>query len=694
MIFHLKRFEFDLHTMVRSKINDMFEFPDRIDMRPYTVEYLSDSESSSPDLFELTGVLVHNGTAESGHYYSYIKDRQKRSDQDTPVWFDFNDSEVSAFDPSTIAGLCYGGTDFIGPTKEINQQIAFSKTYSAYMLFYERVNPKVSRSTDSHISRKVPIPKELEIQIFQENEATVRKYCLFDPSHLAFTTNILRQSHAFKIAEPTDENEFVARNALYLALKTYEQIGSRMKDSPEAEELISTIKGFFQSKCIDCCNNFLHWICQPTDSLRLLLLRSSNPRVREHTATMIHYALVQIRKYGGDSYGRIEQNGNDIIDIEGNLHKVVEALLSLWGHLPVLFRNWDEYLALVQNIADLGSMERHLLLRWGVLRKAFILFMPDHLPLDREMKLQHSNLLRWGERIKRPSYTNLLELIHALISHCELVHEPCVDEDTRLPMVNSKFLLSQYEKHCLAHSHKKDTELVNSFLFKQVELNSNPVATEHFIRMILTLEPDPFVNGLVSSFKLALLNGICLDPADEAGPSLAGLFTYCCYSREPNHIKEIIRRVADEVPTIHMRGGREHLDFFRSLWIHGRNANMKPSFIYLRVLENMHLWAPPLLVYWDPAIRIDTENLIFDKVIKLRGEGQDSRRDRIENALMKLPEACFSFVENKYLKSKDLQGSTDDKSFDSLIRILESCPRLDMSEDPDYHARIDGNRSL
>src|SRR5467141_3996544 len=104
-------------TMMRSKINDEFRFPERIDMTPYKVEYLSTPNSSvPPDIFELVGVLVHSGTAESGHYYSYIRERPTADS--TPSWVEFNDSDVTKFDPSKIAEQCFGGLNdpFHGPT--------------------------------------------------------------------------------------------------------------------------------------------------------------------------------------------------------------------------------------------------------------------------------------------------------------------------------------------------------------------------------------------------------------------------------------------------------------------------------------------------------------------------------------------------------------------------------------------------
>lgn len=64
-------------------MNDYFEFPPDLDMSKYTQEYLNKAAKSSEFKlkhpaeyynFELVGVVVHNGTADSGHYYSYIKE--------------------------------------------------------------------------------------------------------------------------------------------------------------------------------------------------------------------------------------------------------------------------------------------------------------------------------------------------------------------------------------------------------------------------------------------------------------------------------------------------------------------------------------------------------------------------------------------------------------------------------------------
>ena len=48
------------------------------------------------------GVLVHSGSANSGHYYSYIKER------DGTRWLEFNDRLVKEFDYANLAKECFG----------------------------------------------------------------------------------------------------------------------------------------------------------------------------------------------------------------------------------------------------------------------------------------------------------------------------------------------------------------------------------------------------------------------------------------------------------------------------------------------------------------------------------------------------------------------------------------------------------
>lgn len=697
LIFHLKRFEFDLNTMVRSKINDSFEFPECIDMRPYTIQYLSDSDPcTTPDVFQLAGVLVHNGTAESGHYYSYIKDRHEFNEHSNSIWFEFNDSEVSSFDPSVIPHQCYGGTDFIGPSKELGQPIAFQKSYSAYMLFYERVKPLQTDEQKLSSLRKIPIARDLAIDILQDNERSVRRYCLFDGLYLTFTTKILRQSHTLRVDNSTPDTELVEQQALQLALKTFEQIAARIKDSREADDLFITIRELVQSRnSISCAKGFLRWICDNPEPYRLILLRCPHQRIRESFANLVLTALIQIRCT--DHVTTEDEDIPPFSEYHRIFDDVLRATLDLWECLNHFFKPWDEYFLILTGITNFGKKEKEILLRLPILKRCFWLFMPEY--LDREVRGIHPNVVKLFEKNpKRISCRMLLEFMERLLEPIHIGLSSCKNEDYRtFAPEHGAYPLTHEEKELLFLTVEKDRTVVNVFFFKQVFYNLNGPSTQRMIRNFLILDQESTtLLGFIDPLKAALMNGIVIDPANEAAPYLEALVEYCTHIKHPTHVKEIVSRVAEEVGTIGMNGGAEHFTFFYHLLI-SRNQKLKPpTFATNRVIETVPQWAPPLLCFPEQEVRENTEHLLKEKLFQPRFEGTTSegRRRIIENAVEKLPEACFRFAEDKFLKNKDLCVAADEKTFDSLFRILELCPRNDVEEDPGYSSRIDALRNL
>ena len=200
LIFHLKRFDFNLRTLQRSKINDYFAFPNRIDMRPYTIEHLSNSTEDLPsDIFELVGVLVHSGTAESGHYYSYIRERPTANKSET--WVELNDDIVTSWDPAQMENSCFGGPDYRPPFDA--NGIVYEKNYSAYMLFYQR-SSSLQKEQDELLDSKLPsplhvdMPEPLAETILAENASLLRRHCIYDPAHIRFVDLAVEQARALE----------------------------------------------------------------------------------------------------------------------------------------------------------------------------------------------------------------------------------------------------------------------------------------------------------------------------------------------------------------------------------------------------------------------------------------------------------------------------------------------------------------
>ena len=143
-IVQLGRFEYNYTTWVRTKINQPFSFPVDWDLTKCVVQ------PDGSEKFHLTGVVVHTGTADFGHYTSYVKYGDR--------WLHFNDSSVTEENLSDIKRIWYGD--------------ARSST-SAYILFYTR---------DDVLGVAVPepeIPKSLEQTIHEEiaKMNDVKLYC-------------------------------------------------------------------------------------------------------------------------------------------------------------------------------------------------------------------------------------------------------------------------------------------------------------------------------------------------------------------------------------------------------------------------------------------------------------------------------------------------------------------------------------
>ena len=180
LVLHLNRFTVDFDDGGRVvKLNNRITFPRRLDMRPFTSAGLAEREraagtaaagpgevtqgDAAPDDehadYELVGALVHRGTAQDGHYYSFIKDRGDCGNDSsvtstgsasatlhrtggTNKWYRFDDASVTAFDPRNLGKETFGGTVSVVERQTAypycDVQVERPVLHNALMLFYER----------------------------------------------------------------------------------------------------------------------------------------------------------------------------------------------------------------------------------------------------------------------------------------------------------------------------------------------------------------------------------------------------------------------------------------------------------------------------------------------------------------------------------------------------------------------------
>jgi len=182
--------------MRKVKLNDLCEFPPTIDLFPYTKEGLASSNSDDDEAarmwYKLVGILVHSGTADSGHYYSYVK--EQCGPQQEAQWIHFNDIHTEYFDPRDIGRSCFGGTEAVHQYDQAQQkpvQFWQAKQHSAYMLFYERFD--VDEENPVHKKDGFDdIPSGIAQKCWEENEAFAFDRYVFEPDYDVFMRRLLQ----------------------------------------------------------------------------------------------------------------------------------------------------------------------------------------------------------------------------------------------------------------------------------------------------------------------------------------------------------------------------------------------------------------------------------------------------------------------------------------------------------------------
>ena len=308
LILHLKRFEFDLEAMKRIKINDYVYFPMTLDMEPYTKEGLAKKEGTAANdeslpqneksyyMFELAGVLVHKGTADYGHYYSYIRERQALANGVKPEWLCFNDTMVETFEITELEKECFGGSESVSSWDGMqNKHVtrSYNKQYNAYMLFYQRVKAERPEPILSVPEAAKKVPSNIFHDIWRENLDLFRDERMLDPEYFNFVWESVQleggkpvsANVAYDFEHPTMK---VIRLFIYFIIYT----ASRSKEkSSMSYDFVEVLNQKF-TKYVPACRWFLELLLQDDGAIvKELLLQNNSETTRTSFAKVICHVL-------------------------------------------------------------------------------------------------------------------------------------------------------------------------------------------------------------------------------------------------------------------------------------------------------------------------------------------------------------------------------------------------------------------
>ena len=218
------RFRFNYESGDMEKIYDKFDFPDKLDLAPFLrneqpdVAHANEEDALSKSigfstLYVLKSILVHSGSVNAGHYYSYVN---LSTDCLTPRWYKFDDDKVSAVPKETAIDGNFGGRYSPLPGNYFKLRRSDNiKPFSAYLVVYVRedffkINVP-SLETTNPIAFESIIPK---VKIFVISESVflenVSKSVLWDDTNFRIPDNEKIVSSELKLCDilPKDRKWF------------------------------------------------------------------------------------------------------------------------------------------------------------------------------------------------------------------------------------------------------------------------------------------------------------------------------------------------------------------------------------------------------------------------------------------------------------------------------------------------------
>nr|POE66201.1 isoform 3 of ubiquitin carboxyl-terminal hydrolase 34 [Quercus suber] len=381
LTFCLKRFTFEAMMGLEGKANDRFEFPAEIDMAVYKRSYLEQTDHPIvSDMFELVGVIVHQGSLEFGHYWSYIR---IGGSMDSSKWFLAEDRIVKPV-PGGIREVqdeCFGGT--------INSN-GNERAESAYVLLYQRASRfrerhQVTQRTpgDKRHAKALPphvtLPAGLGKTITASNNWQYRVAHLFDPQFASFMTWLVESSTS--CSDPTHED---SRG------QDKQQESDHIRCSTAMESLATVTASYLLNVVM----------CDPGTSKRLVSISSPLTKALETNLTLTksflkalvsdHIAFHRIwqaesrdsRKLMGDLIlSWLESlKSRDAISGQEAVRNVVAAHSELLfaAHFDFMYPHWAEYANFVSRLARSGPLETTLAHGAGYIEWAMSILLFDY----------------------------------------------------------------------------------------------------------------------------------------------------------------------------------------------------------------------------------------------------------------------------------------------------------------------------
>lgn len=386
LVVHLQRIVFNFDTFSNEKINSRLEFPHDLDLKRFTKRGLEATEEDPIDpeefSYELVGIVVHTGTADSGHYYSYCRQRRPDGTSDPQKWIELNDSLVKSFDRDKIEGECFGGV-----YEDDSNWARFENNKNAYMLVYER-----KLKTPLPEQPKKVIPQAVFQEVLADNDKFLRERHLYNIEFLKFIEQLLTASAQVAL----DVSDLGTRLALTVAARTY-------NNSKTLPDLMKALMAVYDTN-VEACEGRLQLILDASLlDLSALLLNPSDATTRRSVAELLLFVI----------------NKSISVDfsIESKPRKILDSLLAL---VPTdVAKNWmrfEQFWEFFSNFANSGVRHVEYLFEVDAATLMADFYLGPKSPL---MKLGETRSTV-GSKVTKAEFGPLLQTLSTIVSYASL----------------------------------------------------------------------------------------------------------------------------------------------------------------------------------------------------------------------------------------------------------------------------------
>jgi hypothetical protein len=386
----------------------------KLNIEPYTKEGLERKEANLPSVnsheyydYVLTGILVHTGTTDSGHYYSFIKDRKN------DTWSKFNDETVSPFNVENIPETCFGGEyTTTSWDNQLQRQVSksVSRPNSAYMLFYERVQTQNQLNSTTPKDETIATCQQIYEKVWEENLKFMVDKNLFEDHNVDFVqfmTNLAPKEEVGPLATLENiENHTmkVLELGITFLIQTYAHAKKKDSITEFANQICSLLKVHAPTS---------QWLLSKVSSeatwLRELFFYCSDKKVREELIRVFITAITKISSYetelfleedklsdrdaestlsSKDAKNAPKDNIDDpsgftapVISTSNSLTKLfINKMFSLYIEARTFWRNFEQYWQLFEEIARVNSCVRSYMVSKGYIRALLHFYLQEESP--------------------------------------------------------------------------------------------------------------------------------------------------------------------------------------------------------------------------------------------------------------------------------------------------------------------------